>query len=216
MTNKEMVLEVVNHKYMEFTQEMLKETARKVYTEHGAIKFYCAISDFFNDVDLDNEEYEALAKLGNELVEDLHCYYIKWDYASVATYGDTEAFIRDYIELVSQEYDELTLNEKVIQRVEREFNTFKTDMLDKPSEEIFDECCKIRFYTLVHECLTSEELVDKTYENLDKVQGSLISNMWERYLDLDINFTDDYDTGNFITEYSYDAVKHFTKEETVM
>ena len=201
MTDRETVLETVENEYGNFKRDMLKHSAEKIYTESYRISFYYAVKSFFDDVTLDGEEYAALAKIGNGLLADLCDSYMSWEYASVTNHGDTHDFITDYIENVVQDCAELSTEEKVKQKVSREFGAFKRETTGKPSEEVFDGYLKISFFVAINDYIQKDELDGEQYTALANVKGNLTEGLWSKYKDwgFDINSPDD--AYSFICEF---------------
>jgi hypothetical protein len=85
-----------------FKRDMLGKTKEQVYNEHYSINFYTAMSDFFENAELDDDTYEALLKSIEDggcdgVLDGLWERFIKWEYVSINTYESIEEFIAEYV-----------------------------------------------------------------------------------------------------------------------
>jgi len=87
--------------------------------------------------------------------------------------------------------------------IEKEYDEFKSDMLRKTKEEIFDDYGIINFYSEIYEFLENSELSGRQYEILIKEsEDGLLDSMWGEYLRCDYASIGNYeDMEDFISRF---------------
>lgn len=66
--------------------------------------------------------------------------------------------------------------------VEMEYQLFRQKMLHKTSEEVYENCCRIRFYECVHEYFIYKEEISSEIVNGCYMESSLLQKLWQVYL----------------------------------
>lgn len=82
---------------------------------------------------------------------------------------------------------------ELIKRINEEYEIFKSDILNKSKEEIFERSDEINFKKNMREYLLNEdnELTDNTIENLSEINGAILDELYEVYLNTDTYYTFD-------------------------
>jgi len=106
-----------------------------------------------------------------------------------------------------------TLQEALLETVEREFAEFKESMLRKTKEEIFNDYHIINFYHEIRDFLNGCELDDEQYEALIKdSQDGLFEGLWREYLRNEYASVGSYeDIEDFISDY-VDGLNKYQEE----
>lgn len=95
------------------------------------------------------------------------------------------------------------------ERIQKEFEEFKTHMITLSPEELFERGFETDFYTyMTSYLLDSEEYIsDETIENLSVIEGSVLDYLYDLYLNNDGTYTYDdlcddiLETYNALVEY---------------
>jgi len=79
------------------------------------------------------------------------------------------------------------------ERIQKEFEEFKTRMITLSPEELFERGFETDFYTyMTSYLLDSEEYIsDETIENLCQIEGSVLDYLYDLYLNNDGTYTYD-------------------------
>lgn len=82
---------------------------------------------------------------------------------------------------------------ELIKRINEEYEIFKSDILNKSQEEIFERSDEINFKKNMREYLLNEdnELTDNTIENLSEINSAILDELYEVYLNTDTYYTFD-------------------------
>lgn len=82
---------------------------------------------------------------------------------------------------------------ELIKRINEEYEIFKSDILNKSKEEIFERSDEINFKKNMREYLLNEdnELTDNTIENLSEINSAILDELYEVYLNTDTYYTFD-------------------------
>lgn len=98
---------------------------------------------------------------------------------------------------------DLTPKERVIERVAKEFEEYKSNLLRKSAEDVFYENYRIHVYTELCDVITeSENLDDEYYLALDSAEGDLLANMYDDFITKEYFSVNTYDdTIAFIENY---------------
>lgn len=82
---------------------------------------------------------------------------------------------------------------ELIKRINEEYEIFKSDILNKSKEEIFERSDEINFKKNMREYLFNEdnELTDNTIENLSEINSAILDELYEVYLNTDTYYTFD-------------------------
>lgn len=82
---------------------------------------------------------------------------------------------------------------KLIERINEEYEIFESDILNKSNEEIFERSDEINFKKNVREYLLNEdnELSEETIQNLSEIDGAILDELYEVYLNTDTYYTFD-------------------------
>lgn len=80
---------------------------------------------------------------------------------------------------------------ELIKRINEEYEIFKSDILNKSKEEIFERSDEINFKKNMREYLLNEdnELTDNTIENLSEINSAILDELYEVYLNTDTYYT---------------------------
>lgn len=90
---------------------------------------------------------------------------------------------------------------KVQKRIEQEYRQYKEYKLTKSNKEIFDDAYEISSYTALHDYFTSDcvdETIVKSANLLLKNKGSILGDLYDRYLKTE-----------YATLTTYDDIKDF-------
>ena len=98
---------------------------------------------------------------------------------------------------------DLTPKERVIERVAKEFEEYKSNLLRKSAEDVFYENYRIHVYTELCDVITeSENLDDEYYLALDSAESNLLANMYDDFITKEYFSVNTYDdTIAFIENY---------------
>ena len=98
---------------------------------------------------------------------------------------------------------ELTPKERVIERVAKEFEEYKNNLLRKSTENVFYENYRIHVYTELCDVITeSENLDDEYYLALDSAEGNLLADLYDDFITQEYSSVNNYDdTIAFIESY---------------
>jgi len=77
------------------------------------------------------------------------------------------------------------------ERIQEDYEQFKASILELPKEAIFNKGFEIGFKSFISDYLQNDEVTvdDKTIENLNKIEGSVIDNLFEIYRSSDTYYT---------------------------
>ena len=95
--NSNELIASVEIQYANFKSDVLKGRAEDVFNQAFEIYVKTEISSFLKDEELDSKIYKILARVnensGEHLLDRLYDYFLKNEYASVSSYGNTEEWI---------------------------------------------------------------------------------------------------------------------------
>lgn len=82
---------------------------------------------------------------------------------------------------------------QLIEKINIEYDEFKTNTLNLTKEEIFEKSCEIDFKTNLKEYLTNDdtEIGDTALENLSLIDGSILDELYGVYIESDTYYTYD-------------------------
>jgi hypothetical protein len=92
------VLQNVRKAYRAYRDAEFLKSKDAVYNGSFQNNFYISMYEFFMDEDLSPDDYNALAKDGEWLLDCLWDKYLDWDGVSVEATGGIEVFLSEYIQ----------------------------------------------------------------------------------------------------------------------
>lgn len=82
----------------------------------------------------------------------------------------------------------------IVERIEREYEEFKKDLLNKPKEEIYNSFEKISFYENIYEFLLNSE-----EETIELLKDITLAQLYKSYLNTEnINWNEEEQIINFL------------------
>ena len=104
----------------------------------------------------------------------------------------------------------------VIEDVNREFENFKTGLMNKSPEEVFYHNYEIHVKTELHEVICEGDyLSDNEYRALYEEKGNILQLLYDDFIDTEHASVDDYgQTAEFIEDYCYDHHEEIMKSES--
>lgn len=93
-------LERLDTEYESFKSSKLALSKEDIYDDACEIRFYQEVYDYFQNTEIDNEDYELLAKytFNANILNSLWHSFPNWQGDSIGAYGDIYDFISDYLE----------------------------------------------------------------------------------------------------------------------
>lgn len=83
---------------------------------------------------------------------------------------------------------------KTVERIEKEYEEFKKDLLNKPKEEIYNSFDKISFYENIYEFLLNSE-----EETMELLKDITLAQLYKNYLNTEnINWSEEEEIINFL------------------
>ena len=91
------------------------------------------------------------------------------------------------------------------ERIQKEYDEFKTKIIELSKEEIFEKSFEIDFKCYITNYLQNEGIVeDETIDNLSSIEGSILDELYELYLDSDGSYTYDEMCEELLEEFNGD------------
>ena len=83
---------------------------------------------------------------------------------------------------------------KIVERIEKEYEEFKKELLNKPKEEIYNSFEKISFYENIYEFLLNSE-----EETIELLKDITLTQLYKNYLNTEnINWNEEEEIINFL------------------
>ena len=94
------ILKLVETVYSLFKYKMLSGTGREIYESCNTIRFYECLHEYFQYTEKVELEFVRKVKMRDNLLGELHAYYLKTEYLSIETWEGIEELLRCYVAAV--------------------------------------------------------------------------------------------------------------------
>lgn len=106
MDYKEQFLENVESEFDAYKQQELAKPLEYIFYNSGKNKFYIALKEYFEYIDLDEEQYEILLMDGNKILHKLWVHFLDTDNFTVDTFDGTNDFVDNYVDYLQENYED--------------------------------------------------------------------------------------------------------------
>lgn len=105
MTNKEIVMTRIDSEFEIYKQQELLKTPEDIFYNSGKNKFYITVKEYFEYIELEDDQYTMLLRDGENILKHLWDSFIDSEHFSTDSLDGTDEFVTNYVSWSKEFYD---------------------------------------------------------------------------------------------------------------